>query len=68
MIMVAKEAMKDVINCYAKNVEPLKTYTLKINDRVGVIGDTLKNNKASFDGLKKEKVKGVREDLASLDD
>ena len=67
-MMVTEEAMKDVINCYTKNVEALKTYTLEINARVGVIEDTLKNDKASFDGLIKEKVEGVREDLASLDE
>ena len=67
-IMVTEEAMKDVINCYTKNVEALKTYTLEINERVGAIESTLKNNKASFDGLINEKVEGVREDLASLDD
>ena len=39
---VTEEAMRDVINCYTKNVEAIKSYTLDINERVGVIEDTLK--------------------------
>ena len=57
--------MKNVINCYTKNVEALKTYTLEINGRVG---ETLKDNKDSVDDIITEKVKRVREDLANLDD
>ena len=46
-MIVTEEAMKDVLNCYTKNVEALKTCTLNINERV--IEDTLKSNKASID-------------------
>ena len=32
--IVTEEAMKDVINCFTKNVEALKKYTLEKNGRV----------------------------------
>ena len=67
-IEVTEEAMKDVINCYTKHVEALKRYTLGINERVGVIEDTLKGNNSSVDDLIIEKVERVKEDLANLDE
>ena len=66
-LVISEEAMKGVVNCYSKNMENLKKFTLDLNERVNTIELTLKNNAASIDDVNKKSVERLKEDLINLD-
>ena len=66
-LVISEEAMKGVVNCYSKNMENLKKFTLDLNERVNAIQLTLKNNAASIDDVNKKSVERLKEDLINLD-
>ena len=65
--VVTENTMKDALNCHSKNMETLKSLTLTINERVGVLEDIFNNKNTSKDDQIVEKMESVKKYLKNLE-
>ena len=71
VLAASQNDMQKVINCHSENMEKLKNYTLKFNDRVTALEKILKlvkeQRKDGFTQKHSDEFKVVKEDLRDLE-